>query len=98
MGEGKGASCWCSNLKLAISLGPSQFRLRCDVFTDAEPARGAFLLAERDMFTTRRALAIRRAMKVESQDKACKERKQNSRRAPVATGTWIIRTGQPGGN
>ena len=42
------------------------------MFTDAESARGAFLLAERDMFTTPRALAIRRAMKVESQDKACK--------------------------
>ena len=50
--------------------------MRCDVFTDAEPARGAFLLAERDMFTTRRALAIRRAMKVESQDKAGKQERK----------------------
>ena len=46
------------------------------MFTDAEPARGAFLLAERDMFTTPRAHAIRRAMKVESQDKAGKQERK----------------------
>ena len=48
------------------------------MFTDAESARGAFLLAERDMFTTPRALAIRRAMKVESQDKAGKQERKGS--------------------
>jgi hypothetical protein len=57
-------------IKLALSLPLSEKE------EDAEPARGAFLLAERDTFTTRRALAIRRAMKVESQDKAGKQERK----------------------